>query len=1003
MTTAQLSSSFACMELIGAIGTGLSIGNGARTAAQTAAQISRGALRRLRLSALADPHWISGGPNDVTFGMTAEDIGNSEAFLQSPGAAPILGFVALTKVTPASPERDEILRTLQRAFGNEAQRWALLTNNGLRNVPRLWDMILAIYEGTLPSKEALDDVQADIQSFSEFVNTPLNFGIFGDKAGTEYDDAADDADNEEDSTDDENGDSTEAAIETADRAAKGKVPIPPSRKSYLRRLRNLAQNIDGIVKTAVLSKNLCELILATGHGPLISHFQISGDLKFADVYVGRVVEDRNGRRLSSEEAIEARGTFRIVLRGSPGIGKSTYISHLVHLLSDPTRRQSTLPSVVIRCRNYSRDAWNKPLTEYMSSVIAANFSTTITLGEIEDLLLTGQLAVVVDGLDEIAHSAQRAEMLQRIQALVVQYPVMSILVTARDVGYEQVSLSPNLFTHLRLLEFNESELAQYCHRWFTAVDRPELIESFIAESAAINDLRTNPLILSLLCNLYSGSGYIPTNRRDAYAQCANLLFHTWDANRQIRHNEIMPSYGNRLMAEIARIFYTSSESDNGRLDEQVVRRAVARYLVKNVAFAYEDAEPAARDFINFCAGRAWFLKRSGEDGFGSTLVEFTHRTFFEFFAAESLASKPAIGDTSEERSLSIAKIIMDLYGRDRSTVLPELLIQAYDARNELGASQVLAYLCELNAFTLLLLRLMNGAIFSSESLIIAFDLITVRWNSKENEVDRLQLTALFGIHPIARRFFVQRYLRTNSADSWHVRMADAWASMTLSGIQTDNLSVWSSEFHSLIERFGSVWETQRCASLTNEMLLLGYSPRQLSFPWKYLACSGVAGRTPGAVWWAISSRYSEGPGSLAALPSLGRAVRDVHSRLTSDGWIPAYVLDALRGPLVEIGRIGSVAPWLTDESDAVSDMLLDILFTVVLAVGESSRDYDATIASISEVLPGSVLSILLAKRRSDGDATAGDAEDQLVASSMLDRMPRFIANWFYGSRRDLSH
>jgi hypothetical protein len=52
----------------------------------------------------------------------------------------------------------------------------------------------------------------------------------------------------------------------------------------------------------------------------------------------------------------------------------------------------------------------------------------------------------------------------------------------------------------------------------------------------VPDLRANPLLLSLMCILYRGEGSLPRNRAEVYEQCANLLFHRWDARRHIHQD-----------------------------------------------------------------------------------------------------------------------------------------------------------------------------------------------------------------------------------------------------------------------------------------------------------------------------------------------------------------------------------------------------------------------------------------------------------------------------------
>ena len=71
----------------------------------------------------------------------------------------------------------------------------------------------------------------------------------------------------------------------------------------------------------------------------------------------------------------------------------------------------------------------------------------------------------------------------------------------------------------KLLRFSGSvEHDPAVAKWFDAdVDltddqRRKKAQGFIAESRNITDLRSNPLMLALLCNIYRGEGHIPRNR-----------------------------------------------------------------------------------------------------------------------------------------------------------------------------------------------------------------------------------------------------------------------------------------------------------------------------------------------------------------------------------------------------------------------------------------------------------------------------------------------------------
>lgn len=959
------------MEPLTGISSVVSIVNGTRTTAESAVTLGAKAIRRVRLDAIDDPKWLSLGLGDSAPRLSAETVADVDEFLRTERVAPVLGFVALTKLAPEGKNRTEILDTLKIAFSNEIQRWNV--NHPSRKLPTisLWGKINSIYDGSLPLPGSIEELRDSIDEFTEFVNTPLNYG-FSAAGGEELE--------EPDNTDNEDSDNREGPKDT----------LPPTQHSYLRRLRTLAQDISRLVDAATNAARLAEVAHGADYDALISHMELEKQIKFSQLYVSRdFARVGTGELIQSEHFLDSPNPFRIVLRGAPGAGKSTFVSQLVQALADPERRRRPKPTAVVRCREYSQNSWQDSLPSYITKRMNTLYSTKISESECDDLFLTGQLVLVVDGLDEIASISQRSEMVQRIQALVVQYPSTSVLVTTREVGYEQAPVNHHLFQHLRLREFSADQFSLYCSNWFGLVGRPELVDSFIHESAALEDLRKNPLLLSLLCNLYRGNGYIPNNRRELYSECANMLFHRWDAHRQIRQSEVMPRFGNKLMAEIARVFYSRPES-GGRLEERVIQRAISRYMVNALAFMHEEAEPAARDFLSFCAGRAWFLRLAGSNPYEERLFEFTHRTFYEFFTAESLAARPDPPESTESREACIAGLVMNSYGRDRSSLLPELLVQAYEARNEFGASTVFTELCQLGAFNHLLLRLLDGTTLTPDALETGFTLITARWSSRESDMKQSELMALLGINPIARRYFVRYYMQQQNTEPWQIRLCDSWSIMILTGRSLPALQPWLDPFKQLIGIITNGNNETHSSALTNLLIAMEGAPKSLDHPWKYLAFQAHKGGTPGVVWWAISTIFQNEDRPLVLTTALREAAESVHTQLMNRGWIPHYVISALI-PYVEALPISRQRWQNTNNSGGTLKLLSDILAFIVIAV-DTSNYQENSIDKVLALLP----SDWAALRRWYGRENLSE-HDESVIRGFREQIPA-LESWYFGRK-----
>jgi hypothetical protein len=169
----------------------------------------------------------------------------------------------------------------------------------------------------------------------------------------------------------------------------------------------------------------------------------------------------------------------------------------------------------------------------------------------------------------------------------------------------------------------------------------------------VPDLRSNSLMLSLMCNIYKQENYIPENRPKIYQACAEILFKKWDRRREINPGlTIQDSKIESLISYLAYWIYTNETSKGGVSEEELIRKAT-EYLYGSTYEDLDQAKMVARDFVKFSKGRAWILTDVGATK-NQNLYQFTHRTFLEYFTAEWLCRK--YEETTELTNELIPKI-----------------------------------------------------------------------------------------------------------------------------------------------------------------------------------------------------------------------------------------------------------------------------------------------------------------------------------------------------------
>lgn len=375
---------------------------------------------------------------------------------------------------------------------------------------------------------------------------------------------------------------------------------------------------------------------------------------------------------------------RTVLLGDPGGGKSTLSNFLT---ADWAASEEGIVPFHVTLREYASDNSERSIVQFIEQQLSSRYQHPSPPGLVEALLLSGEAAVVFDGLDELIDTTKRRVVSNAVELFSVIYPLSKILVTSRRVGYDQAKLDSDIFEVRVIGGFNGDEVAEYVQKWFASQEEYQddesrrLSDSFIHQSAAVPDLRSNPLMLALMCIIFRGDSFIPRNRPDVYEKCATLLFEKWDGHRDIQVPLEAREHVDSAMKYVAH-WMLRTENDKGGVPYNRLVREMATYLRERAFETVEEAERASAEFVDFCKGRAWVFSDAGTTADGTPLFTFTHRTFMEYFAAYHLTR---INDTPEK----LARMLLPRVAREEWDVVAQLAIQIVEKSADLGSERAL--------------------------------------------------------------------------------------------------------------------------------------------------------------------------------------------------------------------------------------------------------------------------------------------------------------------------
>ncbi len=425
------------------------------------------------------------------------------------------------------------------------------------------------------------------------------------------------------------------------------------------------------------------------HGKLVlPDFETERHVPIGDLYVDPAI--RIGNTIH-QQALEAVGALpRVVVLGDPGSGKSTLAN--VAMFNSAATGSST-PFLVI-LRQYESDQLNGlSIVQHIERTLNSKYQSSPPTGWIQSTLATGDALVIFDGLDELVKASRRREVRDAVQAFCIEYPLARIIITSRAIGYGQAPMDPDSFELGKLQAFTPEGVELYAKNWFkhslvnfSPSEINKRVSHFIDESQTVGDLRSNPLMLSLMCVLYRGSNYIPESRLSLYEECAKLLFIKWDRSREIEVSlEIGPDIEIALM-HLAHWMMEDNRAATG-VTESELSRQVSKLLNERTFEEKTSADRAAEEFVRFCRGRAWVLADAGLSREGEALYTFSHRTFLEYYAATQLSR---LAGSPEAVAIDLAPRL----AKGEWDVVGQLAVQIADKVHDQGADRLLNQLLE---------------------------------------------------------------------------------------------------------------------------------------------------------------------------------------------------------------------------------------------------------------------------------------------------------------------
>lgn len=342
-------------------------------------------------------------------------------------------------------------------------------------------------------------------------------------------------------------------------------PDAPARSEYLKDLYFQHRNFDvkGIAAPGEATLNLAHVFVDVGLAP--TRQTVSAN-PIPALHKNSLDERHSIWRFLLRQEQTPRN---LVVLGAPGTGKTTLLKHITLTLTTPTQDAPRLNKtpIFLYSRDIAQHIGQNPHYSLLQAIHAMFKSRQITvpLNWLAHDLSNGRCLIMLDGLDEVAESDLRQQVVGWVQHQMQQHPTNQFVITSRPFGYQSNPLPDALL--LEVKPFTLEQVRQFVTGWYEANEiktqgrndegvrrdatgRATDLLRRLRQTPALLEMGVNPLLLTMIATIHRYRNTLPDQRVALYHEICDVFLGKRHEARGITY-ELSPSQKKRVLQCLA--------------------------------------------------------------------------------------------------------------------------------------------------------------------------------------------------------------------------------------------------------------------------------------------------------------------------------------------------------------------------------------------------------------------------------------------------------------------